>query len=220
MDNSEHSFSVIMTVYDQAQLLEQNLPAYLTQQHDGGYEVIVVDESSTDETEDVLKLLKQNHSCLYTTFLPKPNRRIVRRKMALSLGVKAAGQKWVIMTDIHVKPSADDLLQAIAAHLDGSEAITLGYVRGSTTRLQPFATIEEAHQLIRRRERIGRKQPRQHRRYMKGNYDFIITRKEQAHEVLKWFEERIGFWERLRMACSISCANILSKSATVKLTSE
>ena len=49
-------FSIVMTVYDQAHDLEENLPAFLTQEYEPGYEVIVVDESSTDNTEDVLKL--------------------------------------------------------------------------------------------------------------------------------------------------------------------
>ena len=37
-----------MTVYDQAYELQENLTAFLTQQYQPGYEVVVVDESSTD----------------------------------------------------------------------------------------------------------------------------------------------------------------------------
>ena len=79
-----------MTVYDHAHELEEHLPAFLTQEYEPGYEVIVVDESSTDETDDVLKLQKQSYPHLYTTFLPKPNRNITRLKLALTIGVKAA----------------------------------------------------------------------------------------------------------------------------------
>ena len=60
-----------MTVYDQAYELQENLTAFLTQQYQPGYEVVVVDESSTDETPDILKLLKKDYPNLYTTFLPK-----------------------------------------------------------------------------------------------------------------------------------------------------
>ena len=74
MDKSGPSFSILITVYNQANELRDNLPAYLTQQYEQGYEVIVIDESSSDESPDVLKLLKKDYPRLYSTFLPKPNR--------------------------------------------------------------------------------------------------------------------------------------------------
>ena len=65
-----------MTVYDQSEELKENLPLLLQQEYEsGGYEVIVVDESSTDSTPDVLKLLKGEYPHLYSTFLPKPDRK-------------------------------------------------------------------------------------------------------------------------------------------------
>ena len=60
MNTSKQGFSIIMTVYDQAHELKENLPAYLTQAYESGYEVIVVDETSTDDTPDILKLYKQD----------------------------------------------------------------------------------------------------------------------------------------------------------------
>ena len=93
-------FSVIIAVFDNARELEENLPAFLTQTYEPGYEVIVVDESSTDNTEDVLKLFKNDYPHLYSTFLPKPNRRVVRRKQAFNVGVKASKNEWIIITKI------------------------------------------------------------------------------------------------------------------------
>ena len=52
MSKNERRFSIIMTVYDQAGELEENLPAFLQQEYEPGYEVIVVDESSTDRSGD------------------------------------------------------------------------------------------------------------------------------------------------------------------------
>ena len=59
MDNRNLSVSVLITVHDQAQKIREKLPAYLTQNYDSGYEVIVIDETSTDETPDVLKILRE-----------------------------------------------------------------------------------------------------------------------------------------------------------------
>ena len=62
--------SVIISVHDQAEALEQNLPLFLSSQGEVNYEVIVVDDSSSDETPDVLKRFKNEFPRLYTTFLP------------------------------------------------------------------------------------------------------------------------------------------------------
>ena len=101
MNKDKRSFSVIMPVCDQAVELEQNLPAFLTQEYESGYEVIVVDENSTDNTEDVLKLLKQDYPHLYSTFLPKPHMQTLRRKNALNIGSKAAKNEWIIIAKIN-----------------------------------------------------------------------------------------------------------------------
>ena len=61
MNTSKQGFSIIMTVFDQAHELKGNLTAFLTQVYEPGYEVIVVDETSTDDTSNVLKLYKQDY---------------------------------------------------------------------------------------------------------------------------------------------------------------
>ncbi len=73
------ALSVIMAVHDNANELERNLPMILAQKYEPGFEVIVVDESSTDDTEDVLKRLKKGFPLpiynIYTIIqpLPKPS---------------------------------------------------------------------------------------------------------------------------------------------------
>ena len=124
----KESFSIVMTVYDQAPDLEANLPAFLTQEYEPGYEVIVVDETSTDNTEDVLKILKNDYPRLYSTFVPKPNRQTVRRKLAINIGAKAAKNEWVIITKIKNPPTAPDILEAISQVLDRDAELTLGYM--------------------------------------------------------------------------------------------
>ena len=89
MTSERPKISVIMAVQDQAHDLELNLPIFLTQQGEADYEVIVVNDSSTDETTDVLKRMKAEYPHLYTTFLPSS---IVpypsRLRLALTIGAK------------------------------------------------------------------------------------------------------------------------------------
>ena len=57
--NTNIQLSVVIVVHDEETALEQNLPHFLHQECDTPYEVIVVDDFSTDRTSDVLKQFKE-----------------------------------------------------------------------------------------------------------------------------------------------------------------
>ena len=209
MTKEECRFSVIMAVYEKASELKESLPDFLMQAYEPGYEVIVVDESSTDDTEDVLKLFKQNYPQLYTTFLPKPNRDIVRRRLALSIGVKAAKNEWVIFTDINAKPTSAEWLKELSEFINGSSKVMLGYYRKKGTQLQIFDEVWEANKQIRKAER-KRADGHEGKRlkYLRGKYDFIVVRRDHAHDLLKFFEQDISLRHLLGLRLSIICHNL------------
>ena len=219
MNKNSRGFSVIMTVFDQAPELESNLPVFLTQEYEPGYEVIVVDETSTDNTEDVLKLLKKDYQHLYTTFLPKPNRQVIRRKLAFNVGSKAAKNEWLILTKIDKAPAANDVLQAINEVLDEDADITLGYIGKKGIRLQPFSTIEEAGNHIMKTERKLKKVIKRDARvsYMWGRYDFIIIPKRCIIDILKYYDQKISSWELFSMRLNIIWQSIIRRSSTTLL---
>lgn len=215
-----NKFSVIMTVYDQARELEQQLPAYLKQTYETGYEVIVVDESSTDETPDVLKLLKNEYPHLYSTFLPKPNRLVVRRKQAFNVGIKAAKNEWIIITKLTNYPLAEDVLQAISNSISDNP-LTLGYHLKKGIRLQPFYSIDDAQKHIIHSERRLKK-VREFKRgnYTCGRYDFIIVKKELAYELLNHFEQSVSGTRLLGIRFGILWKNLCRRPSTTLLVSE
>lgn len=221
MNKQELRFSFVIPVYDQAPELRDNLPAILTQDYEPGHEVVVIDETSSDETPDVLKLLKQEHPNLYTTFLPKPNRQVTRRKLAISIGVKAAKNEWIIITGVHNKPKAPDILQAIADNLDSSQDVTLGYLTRKGICLQPFATCDDVRQHIRKAERrLTKIRNRKHMGYAWGRYDFIIIRKDQVYDLLKFYEEKIPCGRLFFIRMSIFMKNLFGRSANTQLITE
>lgn len=121
------SFSIVITAHDKAKELERNLPLFLSQEYENDVEVIVVNESSTDETDDVLKRLKTGHPNLYTTFIPDSSHYISRKKLAMTIGVKAAHNDWIVFTDADCRPASPQWLSAIATHCgEGADAV-LGY---------------------------------------------------------------------------------------------
>ena len=193
-----------MAVCDNAHELEENLPAFLTQTYEPGFEVIVVDESSTDNTEDVLKLFKNDYPQLYTTFLPKPDRNITRRKLALTIGVKAAKNEWVILTDIHTTPPSEEWLKEIADCIDSTTEAMIGYYRKKGTKIQLFEDISQTRRLIRKAERKradGHKG--KHLKYLRGKYDFLVVKTSKAHDLLKFFEQKVTFRRLLGLRLAV-----------------
>ena len=215
---NERKFSFVMTCYDQAQELEANLPAFLTQEHEPGYEVIVVDESSTYETEDVLKLFKNDYKHLYTTFLPKPNIPLFRKKFAFNIGTKASKNEWIIFTNISNRLVANDILKAVNDNLSSDAQLTLGYHLPKGIRLQPFATIDEAESLILKGERrLTKIRERKHLKYTWGRYDFIIIHKDNVVELLKYYEQRVSASRLLGIRLGIFFGNLLRRGSTTQL---
>ena len=218
MNTKQHPFSVIMTIYNQAHDLEEGLPAFLKQEYEPGYEVIVVDESSTDETPDVLKLLKNEYKHLYSTFLPKPSAQTFRRKLALNIGIKASHHEYIIMANVNNPPADTDVFKAIAEVLDQKAELTLGYVTKKHIRLQPFDTVAEAEGHIRRLERKLKKvRERKYGNYIWGRYDFIIVRKDCTIELLKLFEQKISPTKLFGIRLGILWENLLRRSSTTLL---
>lgn len=218
MNTRQHPFSVVITVYDQAHDLEEQLPAFLKQEYEPGYEVIVVDESSTDETPDVLKLLKNEYNHLYSTFLPKPSAQIFRRKLALNIGIKASHNEYIIIANANNAPADTDVFKAIAEVLDAKAELTLGYVTKKHIRLQPFDSVAEAEGHIRRLERKLKKvRERKYGNYIWGRYDFIIVRKDCTFELLKLFEQQISGFHLFGIRLGILWNNLLRRSSTTLL---
>ena len=147
--NKKPTFSIITAVQDQPQMLATYLPALLSQQYEG-YEVIVVDGSSTDESADVLKQLKADNPHLYTTFLPKYQFQRDRRRLAFTIGVKAAKHEWVVFTDITTSLPTDQWLMELSEFCCAPALLQLGYInkKNGDVRLRSFEDLSEARHLI------------------------------------------------------------------------
>lgn len=185
------SFSIVMSVNNQADELRRELPLLLTLPYDD-YEVVVVDESSTDETLDILKQQKSDHKNLYTTFLPKYPFRNNPRRLAFTLGVKAAKKEWIVFTDVSKLPPQETWLEELSAYACSPAVLLLGYVnrKNGDIRLQTFDDIGQARSVISKEEhRRGRKGHGQWIRRLLGKrgYDYIAVRADLGHDTLRLF---------------------------------
>lgn len=95
--------SIIITAKDEAENLRKNLPSILNQDY-SNYEVVVVDNGSTDSTSDVLNGFKQSYPNLYTTYIPVESEKVNSKKLALTIGIKAAKHDILLFTEPDTKP--------------------------------------------------------------------------------------------------------------------
>lgn len=125
--------SIIIASHDDAIQLEKHLPAILQQEYPVQYEVIVVIEKGDHEVEDVVKRIQYNHdqqvgnAHLYVTYIPETSRYMSRRKLAITLGVKAAKNEWLLLTDSDCEPASPQWLASMARNCADDKSLVLGY---------------------------------------------------------------------------------------------
>jgi len=125
--------SVIICAKNEAENLEQNLPAILSQRYmnEAGkqmYEVIVVNDGSNDDTEAVLCRLEQQYSHLWHVTISEDQKRTAKgKKFALAAGVKYATYPWLVLTDADCLPASDNWLAFMSEPFRRGKKIVAGY---------------------------------------------------------------------------------------------
>lgn len=129
IDESElPGISVIITSKNNSFELEKNLPYFLNQNYPV-YEVIVVNSGSTDDTDVVLKAAEQNYSQLYHTFIPAGSDEVNEKKLAITLGVKAAKYDIVLFSESYCRPTSNNWIREFGKEFTKGKDILLGYSR-------------------------------------------------------------------------------------------
>lgn len=125
-DKGDKPVSVVIISHDNSPELEKHLPEFLSQKYNAEFQVIVVADERDSETDDVIKRFSSDPH-LYATFMPLSSRYISRKKLAITLGIKAAKHPWVIITDAWCMPESDEWLHSFASNLDDTTDVVLGY---------------------------------------------------------------------------------------------
>ncbi|WP_102408089.1 glycosyltransferase [Parabacteroides bouchesdurhonensis] len=118
--------SIIVYAKNAAENLKKCLPSLLSQDYPH-YEVIVVNDGSSDETEDILKLYKNKNEHLYHTYIPHDDRYMSRKKLALTLGIKAAKHEILLFTEANCHPLSDQWIRCMTQKYQPGTEIILGF---------------------------------------------------------------------------------------------
>ena len=188
--------SILITAHDNLAELERNLPMFLRQQYAADYQVIVVCQSTDGETQDFLKRTAAENPHLYYTYIPESSRYMSRKKLQITLGVKAAKHEWIILTEPNCRPSNDKWLQTMTRECQAPNHLVLGYVAldEETKSVRRFDSIRKAYYVLRRAQQtygyrshmpnvafrksdFMKEQGYQgNLEYVRGEYDFLVNK--------------------------------------------
>jgi glycosyltransferase involved in cell wall biosynthesis len=118
--------SVIVCAHDEENNLRELIPLLLQQRYPD-FEIIVVDDRSNDDTYDLLLAETQAHERLRMVHIKNKPEHINGKKYAITLGIKAAKNEWVLFTDADCRPHNQFWIQAMAEHCTADKEIVLGY---------------------------------------------------------------------------------------------
>lgn len=119
--------SVVLTAHNDAAWLRENL-VYLLEQDYPKFEVVVVDYLSTDDTEYVLKFLRDYYPHLKIVPFKEDVNLFQGKKYPLSIGIKSASNDILLLADPDCTPKNLQWLRGmVKGYRDKETRIVLGY---------------------------------------------------------------------------------------------
>jgi biofilm PGA synthesis N-glycosyltransferase PgaC len=121
------SLSVIVCAHNELSNLEKLIPAIFQQEYPQ-FELVVVDDRSSDGSDDFLKAAQQNYPGLKIVRIDQTPPHFTAKKYALTMGIKHAKKDLLVFTDADCMPASPQWLANLARPFarEGVE-ITLGF---------------------------------------------------------------------------------------------
>lgn len=118
--------SIVISAKDEAHNLIKTLPLIAGQNYPN-FEVVVVNDNSTDDTEFVIKDCINRFPNIRLVNLNSSVTNIHGKKFPLSIGIKAAAYENILLTDADCIPTSDQWLMKMARHYTGKKQMVIGY---------------------------------------------------------------------------------------------
>lgn len=126
--NTSHkeAVSVVVCARNEAANLRKHLPSLLKQNHPS-YEVIVVNDCSEDDSYMILSQMKNEFPHLKISTINRDQRFRHNKKLAQLIGIKAASNELLLLTDADCVPESDAWLSTMTKPLTEGAELVLGY---------------------------------------------------------------------------------------------
>jgi len=118
--------SVIICAKNEARNINTHLKSILTQNHPN-FEVIVVNDASTDSTLEVLNTFRNNYLNLKIVDIKPTSIYTGNKKNAVTKGIEVANNEHLLFTDADCKPLSKNWISEITSQFSEDTNIILGY---------------------------------------------------------------------------------------------
>ncbi|MRR19840.1 glycosyltransferase [bacterium] len=118
--------SVIICARNEAENIGKFLPAVLEQDYPA-YEVVVVNDCSEDNTDDLLGEMMARYPHLRVSMIQKDPGFTHTKKLAMLIGIKAAKNELLVFTDADCRPASPGWLREVASAAKAKTDIIIGY---------------------------------------------------------------------------------------------
>lgn len=136
--------SIIIYTNNDSENLAKMLPQVLAQEYPASYEVIVVNDGASEMTKDIVTALSQSHPNLYMTYAPEGSRYLSRKKLSLTIGIKAARYDYVVLTRSSCRVKSIKWLALMGRHFARGKQVVLGYAAYSPSDDSGFGARKRA----------------------------------------------------------------------------
>ncbi|MCF8297048.1 MAG: glycosyltransferase [Saprospiraceae bacterium] len=147
-----HPVSVVIAARNEYFNLLENLPLILEQDYPD-FEVVVVNNSSSDESEYLLKELSEKYNNLKIATIRENVNFFKGKKFPLSVGIKSAKNEFLLLIDADCKPKSNKWIENMQSAFTDKTQIVLGYgpyvaKKGFLNTLIRFDTLQVAMQYL------------------------------------------------------------------------
>lgn len=125
-DDAEKPLSVVICARNEVENLSKYLPSILDQDYPD-FEVVVVNDRSWDGTADILAAFAKRFERLKVVTIGEGDKFIAGKKFALSMGIKATVNEWLVFTDADCMPASKNWLRGMQQPADPETELILGY---------------------------------------------------------------------------------------------
>ena len=125
-NQTKQSVSIVICARDEEENLKNHLPTISNQNH-SNYEVFVILDACSDDSQNVVKDLLLTHKNLRYTTIVKDAKFSHGKKLALTIGIKGAQHNILLLTDADCVPSSPEWINYMTSHLVNGYDIVLGY---------------------------------------------------------------------------------------------
>lgn len=120
--------SIIICAKNEANNLQKFIPCVANQEYPE-FEIVLVDDGSSDNSLEIItsfqKLYNTNNRSISIISIDKKNSK--GKKHALSIGIKAAKFKHLLLTDADCKPITNNWIRQMSSGFSTNKSIVLGY---------------------------------------------------------------------------------------------